>query len=65
MSDDLPTLERAEEGDFGGVEGARRVGKVVGAHGGEQEFWNEAHGLSLSLVEAVCAETQKEMGTLE
>src|ERR1700733_14787048 len=54
----------AEEGDFGGVKGAGRVGEVVGAHGGEQELWNEAHGLSLSLVEALCAETQKEAGRL-
>ena len=49
----------AEEGDFGGVKGARRVGELVGAHGGEQKFWNEAHGLSLSLAEPVCAETHR------
>ena len=44
----------AEKGDFGGVEGAGDVRKVVGAHGGEQKFGDETHRLSLSLVGDVC-----------
>jgi hypothetical protein len=34
---------------------------VGGIHRREQELWNEAHGLSLSLVASVCAGTQSEI----
>ena len=50
----LAYVRAAEEGDFGRVEGAGDVGKVVGAHGGEQELGDETHRLSLSLVRNAC-----------
>ncbi len=43
----LADIGAAEEGHFGGVEGAGGVGEVVGAHGGEQEFGDKAHGFSI------------------
>ena len=53
----LADVGAAQEGDFGGVEGAADVGEVVGAHGGEQELGDETHDLSLPLVVQACAET--------